>query len=146
MFAQETGEVFVLLVTIAHADMPAPIRVCNAGATVTSGGQDFVHFPFEIDLPRESEDAPPTVTLRICNVDRQIVEAVRTYAGEITVTVNLVLASSPDTVEAGPFEFTMREAHYDALVVEGTLAFQDVLNEPYPADSFTPSRFPGLFG
>lgn len=134
-----------MLVTIAHPDMPEPIRVCSDAVDVFSGGNWYVHFPFELDLPRESEDAPPTVTLRVCNVDRQIVQAVRTYAGEITVTVNLVMASSPDLVEAGPFEFTMREATYDALVVEGTLAFQDVLNEPYPADSFTPSRTPGIF-
>lgn len=135
----------MLLVEIAHPDMPEPIRVCNAGQSVFSGGNQYVHFPFELDLPRESEDAPPTVTLRVCNVDRQIVQAVRTYAGDITVTVNLVMASSPDLVEAGPFELTMREASYDALVVEGVLAFQDVLNEPYPAGSFTPSRTPGIF-
>ena len=34
---------------------------------------------------------------------------------------------------------------FDAATVEGTLLFEDVLNESFPADSFTPARFPGLF-
>lgn len=63
----------------------------------------------------------------------------------MTVDLSVVLASSPSTIEAGPYRFTLRDVMYDAAIVEGTMRFEDVLNEPYPADSFTPARFPGLF-
>jgi hypothetical protein len=145
VFAPETGEVFVLLLTFAHPGLAVPIRVCNAGDSVYSGGLEFVHFPFEFELPPENDQAPPTVRLRICNVDRRIVEAVRTVGSPPTVTVTLVMASTPDQVEAGPFEFTMRDATFDAIVVEGGLAYQDLLSEPFPADAFTPTRTPGIF-
>jgi hypothetical protein len=146
IFAQETGEVFLLLLTIAHPQLAEPIRVVNNNEDVVSGGVTFQRFPFELALPPETEEAPPTVSLRIANADRQIVQAVRALAGDaMTVDVSVVLASSPDTIEAGPYRFTLRDVSYDAAIVEGTLRFEDVLNEPYPADSFTPARFPGLF-
>lgn len=145
MFAAQTSEAFVLLLTFAHPDLAVPIRVCNAGDTLWSGGFEFPHFPFEFELPGEVEGAPPTVRLRICNVDRSIVEAIRSIQSPPTVTLSLVMASSPDTIEAGPFEFTLRDATFDAIIVEGGLAYQDVLNEPFPADQFSPTRTPGIF-
>lgn len=146
MFAQETGEVFLLLLVIEHPSLPAPIRVVNNTEDIDSGGVTYQRFPFELALPPENDEAPPTVSLRIANADRQIVQAVRSLAGEaMTVALSVVMASSPDTVEAGPYRFTLRDVTYDAAIVEGTLRFEDILNEPYPADEFTPARFPGLF-
>lgn len=146
LFAQETGEVFLLLLTISHPSLAQPIRVVNNSEDVTSGGWVYQRFPFELALPPETEDAPPTVQLRIANADRQIVQAVRSLSGAaMTVDLSVVLASSPDTVEAGPYRFTLRDVSYNAAIVEGTLRFEDVLNEPFPADSFTPARFPGMF-
>jgi hypothetical protein len=85
------------------------------------------------------------VALSIDNVDRTIVEAVRTVSSPPTASLSVVLASDPDTVEAGPFELTIREVQYDALVVTATMAVEDILNEPFPGDLFTPQNFPGLF-
>lgn len=146
IFAQQTGEAFILLLVISHPELAEPIRVCANTEDIESNGHTFQRFPFELAMPPENEDAPPTVQLRIANADRQIVQAVRSLSGEaMSVELSIVLASSPDTVEAGPFDFTLRDVSYDAAVVEGTLMFEDVLNEPFPADAFTPSRFPGLF-
>jgi len=146
IFSQETGEVFLLLLKITHPDLAEPIRVVNNSEDVTSNGYLYQRFPFEVALPAENEDAPPTVQLRIANADRQIVEAVRSLSGEaMTVELAVILASSPDTIEAGPYQFTLRDVSYDASIVEGTLMFEDVLREPFPAETFTPARFPGLF-
>jgi hypothetical protein len=154
-FAQETGEVLVLLVTLSHPSMTDDIRVASDGQDVVSRGQLYVAYPFEPFCPSDREDSPPRVSLRICNVDRRIVQAVRSIPtdpaaagggnGPLRVTLELVLASSPDLVEAGPYTFNLREVQFDALVVEGTLMYEDILNEPYPADVHTPARFPGLF-
>lgn len=139
--AQQTGEVLVILLTLDADSLPAPIRVNSAGASLISRGNTFLRFPFEITMPKETDEAPPSVTLRICNVDRQIVEAVRTTQGAITVTVEIVLASSLDTVECGPLDFTLRDVNYDSFVVEGELAYEDILNEPCPAHQYTNTNF-----
>lgn len=146
IFARETGEAFILLLVLSHPSLSPPIRVCNNSADLVSGGDTYQKFPFELNIPPDTEEAPPTVRLAIANADRAIVEAVRSLAGEaITATLSVVMASSPDSIEAGPFSFSIRDVSYDAAIVEGTLMFEDVLNEPFPADSFTPGRFPGVF-
>ncbi len=143
--AQETNEVFLLLLTLDHEDLAEPIRVVNNTEDVTSRGMTFVAYPFEIALPDEDPESVARVSLRIDNVDREIVRNLRAIQAPLSVALEVVMASSPDTVEAGPFNMTLVAAEYDALTVTGELAFEDVLNEPFPGQSYVPSEYPGLF-
>jgi hypothetical protein len=147
LYAQQTGEVLLWLLTLTHHTFADPIRVVNDGQDQVSRGDTFRRFPFEISIEGEGEKTVPRAVLRICNVDRSIVEACRSVepSGAIGVTAELIAASDPDHVEAGPMEFSLREVGYDALVVEGELRYEDVLSEPYPKDTFSPSRFPAVF-
>lgn len=143
--APETGEVFLVLLTIDHPDLGAPIRVTSDAVDTVSRGETFVAFPFELTLPEDGEDRPPRARLRIDNVDRRIVQAVREIASAPTVLMEVVRAADPDTVEAAFPEFRLRDVSYDALVVEGELSLESFLAEPYPAGIFSPAEFPGLF-
>jgi|SRR6185369_14808919 len=145
IYAQETGEAFLMLLTISHAALSPSLRFVNNTVDVTSRGNAYLGWPFQLALPAEFDDQLPVVQLQIDNVDRRIMEGVRALTTAPAVTLEVVLASSPDTVEAGPFSFSLKSAEYDALVVVGVLAFEDVLNEPYPQHTFTPGKFPGLF-
>ncbi len=143
--AQETDEAFLLLLTIDHDELAEPIRVVNNTEDITSRGDLYIAYPFEIALPGEDPENVARVSLRIDNVDRQIVHSLRSVPAPLAVALEVVLASSPDTAEAGPFNMTLAAAEYDALVVTGELAFEDVLNEPFPGRSYIPSEHPGLF-
>lgn len=146
IFAGQTGEVFVFLLTLSHASLELPIRVCSDAVSTTSNGVEFVPYPFNLVLPDETDNVAPQVTLEIDNIDREIVAAVRRATGSpIDVELSIVLASQPDAIEAGPFNFKLRSVTYDKLVVSGTLQYEDLLNEPFPGDTMTPTRFPGLF-
>lgn len=144
-FSQETDQVFLGLLEIDQAALPAPIRIVNNTENVTHNGNLYTAFPFEFTLPQDSDENMPAATISVDNVDRQIVEMIRSMTGPATVTVTVVLASSPDVIEAGPYVMTLRDTGYDAYQVTGRLDVEDMLNEPYPADSFTPNTFPGLF-
>jgi hypothetical protein len=144
-FAQETDSVFLGLVRIDHPTLSEPIRACADRVNAVSRGATYVAYPFEVTLPGDSADHIAETRLRIDHVDRQIVQTLRGLTTPATVDVEVVLAESPDTVEAGPFSFTLREAEYDAVAVEGVIRYEDILNEPYPAYTFTPSTAPGLF-
>jgi Domain of unknown function (DUF1833) len=143
--AQETGEVFLMLITIAHPSLVPSLYFVNDTVDLISRGNTYLGWPFQVALPDEREDALPQVQLRIDNVDRRIMEGIRMLTTTPTVTMEVVLASSPDTVERGPFNFRLAGIDYDALVITGTLAPEDVLNEPACQFSFTPALFPGLF-
>jgi hypothetical protein len=145
IFGPQTSEVFLPLITIAHAALSPSLHFVSNTQDVTSRGNLYRGWPFQITLPGEFEDQQPVVQIQIDNVDRLIMEGVRALTSAPTITLEVILASSPDTVEAGPFVFTLKAADYTALYITGTLAFEDVLNEPWPRFLFTPTVAPGLF-
>jgi hypothetical protein len=145
VFAEETAEQPLALVTISHASMAQPIRVVNdsEGQNLTSRGDLFVAYPFEIVLASEGEETG-SARLKLDNVDRIIIGSLRALLDPPTVTIELVLRSQPDTVEAGPFRFLWRAAQYDVQTIEGELLFDEELKR-FPAYDFTPGTAPGLF-
>jgi hypothetical protein len=145
LFAQQTDKIVLLLLTISHTDLDTPIRVVNNTQNITSRGNEYIGFPFSIELPGSSADQLPRVQLTICNVDRQIIIACRSITGPPTVTLEAIRADDPDTLLLESYEFQLIDIEADALVVTGTLAFEPILDEPYPGYRFTPEFFPGLF-
>lgn len=153
VLAQETGEAFLILLTISHPDLSVPVRLVYNETNIVSRGETFFRAAFQIILPDDSEDVP-TTTIRVDNVaavdpndgqEKRVSDYVRLLQSPPTVTLEIVLGSSPDVLEGGPYDMVLQRADYDALEVTGELGFDDMLNEPYPGDSFTPSLYPGLF-
>lgn len=144
IMAEETDEVWLVLLQIDHDDLAAPIRVANNTENVVSGGETYVGLPFELALPAESDNGPGEAVIRVDNVDRQIVEAVRTITSPPRVTIRVVLASQPDVIEALIENMVMKDVTYDVATVQGRLRFEDIVTEPV-AETITPERFPGLF-
>jgi hypothetical protein len=144
IYAQETGEIWLHLLEIEHTAITT-LRFVDNTEQITSNGDIYLPYAFRIALPGEFDDQLPSVQLEIDNVDRQILEGIRALPSAPTIVLALILASSPDVIEAGPFRFTLKAVDYDAQTISGTLAFEDTLNEPYPAIRFTPNYFPGIF-
>ncbi|CAB4122650.1 Domain of unknown function DUF1833 [uncultured Caudovirales phage] len=142
--SQQTDEVWLILLTITHADLPTPIRVVNNNENVTSRSNVFQAFPFEIILPGQDPDSPPKAMIRMDNVDRTVVSLIRNISSAPTVLMEVILASQPDTVEISFGSLSLRAVTYDASTIEGELFFEALYNEPITL-SMTPSRFPGLF-
>lgn len=147
LFSESTREVLLALLKIEHPNLVTPIRVVNNLQPITSQGYTWAAFPFEITLPGEAEDELPVMTLRIDVVDRQITTAVRNLNSEKpSITLDLIVASQPDVVEATFDGFRLSNVNYDNLVMEAELRLEEVLSEPFPAHAMTPFNFPGLFG
>ena len=145
IFTQETDEVFLMLLTINHSDLGSPIYVVNNTEDVVSNGNTFLGYPFYFELPGEDAESLSQVTLTITNVDKLLVAGVRSIATPLDVKLQVVLASDPNTIEAGDFDMKVRDVTYDALTLSGRCNFNDLLNEPYPAGTYTPADYPGLF-
>lgn len=147
MLAQETEEVFLVCLTIAHPSLSTPFLLVNDYNPLARSAGTFEPFAFDISLPNEQDDQLPQVTMTIDNIDNEILRAIRTLTGvRPKVTMELVLASSPDTVEAGPFKFTILSINYTDASIQGTIGFEDdFLNTAFPADTYTPTNSKGLF-
>ncbi|CAB4130462.1 Domain of unknown function DUF1833 [uncultured Caudovirales phage] len=144
LHSQETGEVWLVLLTLSHADLGTPIRVVNNNEDITSRGNLFQSFPFDIVLPGQDADSPAKAVLRFDNVDRTAITAIRSLTSAPSIALEIVLASSPDTVELSFPGLTLRNVNYDASQIEGELYFEALYTEPITL-TMTPSRFPGLF-
>jgi hypothetical protein len=96
-------------------------------------------------LPGEDAETLTQVNLVITNVDKLLVDGVRSIATPLDVKLQVVLASDPNTIEAGDFDMKLRDVNYDAMTLTGRCNFNDLLNEPYPAGTYTPADYLGLF-
>lgn len=153
---QNTGEVPVLLVTIDHDNFSEPIRVSTDNADTfdvdgtttrgtTSNGNNYIFYPMEIVLPDDSDESYAQASLTIDNIDRSILAAVRAITDSPSVSMQVVLASSPDTVEAEFSNFEFDSISADSLTVTGSLSLGHYYAEPFPGPSMLPSNFPGAF-
>jgi hypothetical protein len=143
--AQETDEIFLVLVTINHDDLASPLRFVNNNENVTSNGNVFTAYPFEITLPDDTVEHAPTCKLRIDNVARDLVTAIRSISSPLDMTIQVILASDPDTIEVEYSDFKLVDVSYDAFTIEGTISIEGFAHEQYPGRTFLPSNFPGLF-
>ena len=143
--ASETGDVFIVLLTLSHASLAVPIRVSSDAVNTTSRGNTFIAFPFNLTLPDDTDTASPHAKLIIDNIDRSIVLAVRSITTAATLLIEIVRAAAPDTVEASFADFQLTNISYDAMLVSGDLTVENFTAEPFPSATFSPSLFGGLF-
>lgn len=143
--APSTGEIFLVLLTLSHALLPSSLYFVNNYANVVSNGITYIAWPFDIPLPELGGDALPQLTLTIDNVDRSIADSIKAITTPIDVTLQWVLASSPNVIEGGPLYFRLRGVEIDMTTIQGTLMFEDLLNEPFPYETYVPATAPGLF-
>lgn len=144
IFAQETSQVFLVIIEIDHSDLTTPLRFVNNNENIVSNGNTYEAFPFEFQFPNDSEDES-SARLSICNIDRQIVAVIRSLTSAPTVTVSVILASTPDIVEMGPYTFLFQDTTYTFDVVSGSLAYENKLGYRASSESYLPQDFPGLF-
>lgn len=146
MLARETDEVFLIALRISHPSFTT-IRVVNNTENVIRADGTYLPFPFIIKLPSDTEDEVPQVTVEFDNVDTMITDMIRTLSGERPkISFDVILASTPDIVEAGPFNFSIRSTQYNVASISCTLGFEeDVMTQSVPKGNYNPANSPGLF-
>jgi hypothetical protein len=161
MFASETSEALILLITITNpADPTTPVRLADgytnriASLTtdtdvvygVTSNSKDYLFMPMQISLPGEEEAGSAQCSLVLNFVTREAIDLIRTYLiSPVSVQIDLVLASSPNTIEATFAGFKITNVTYNADQITFDLNMVSLSREPFPCFTFTPANFPGLF-
>ena len=143
--AQESEDPLLPLITLSHADWADPIRWVRDENPVTHLGQVYAPAGFEISLPDDVEEGMPVMQWSVDNTDRRLVAALRGADGAVQADVRYVMASTPNIIEAGPFELQLAAAEYDAQVIGGGLTVEPILEEQAGYLTMTPATTPGLF-
>ncbi len=149
VLATRTDQVFLTCLTIsppAGSNAFPVIQLVNDKNPLVRTDGTYQPFAFQVKLPDDDDSKIPQVNITIDNVDRSILEAIRTVPGLPIVEFFVVLASTPDTIEVGPFNFSLLSAGYDVMTITGTLGYEeDFLNQQVPGDLYTPTNSPALF-
>lgn len=141
--APETAENFLWLLTITHDDLASPKRLVRGYRPVASRGNTYTPFPFTPQVAQQEPDRPPTLSISIGNVSRDITAALETLEGTPKITLEVVLASHPWQVEFVLQDFEMRGAAYNKLSIRAELTAEDYWTAPCPYIRFTPTIAPG---
>lgn len=150
IYGEQTSKVYVQLLTISHPDLVPPFRACDNREAVTQfAGQPeevtFAPYAFKAVWPEDHATRRPALRIVIDNVDREIVQTLRTLATPPDIDIQLVRADDPDTVDARLPKFRLVEAEYDVIAVQGHLRRRAFGQDPWPFQRYTPASHPGIW-
>jgi hypothetical protein len=146
MFAQESGDPFLTLVTLTHPDFAGPVRLVNNQEDIISNGQTFIAFPLEITLPTDDDaGVAREISITFANTSLELVDELRSVQTPVNVQLDLILASTPDIIEFSFQEFKLRTVSFDQMSVQAKLFMDDFLNVELTSESYSPAIYPGLF-
>lgn len=144
IFAQESEDPFLILVTLSHPSI-SDIRLVNNTEDVTSEGLLYIAFPMRIILPRDDGESVREISIEFDNVDRDLIDLIRSVTGPISVSLKLVLASLPDAVQFAFDELKIATITYNSSRVSARLYMDTFLNTEMTSEKYTPQNYPGIF-
>lgn len=142
--ASSSDIVFLALLTFSYPGYES-LRVVNNTLNIVSRGNEFQAYPFNIILPQDTQDVLPAVALTIDNVDTQIMNWIRGFSSPPNMLLEVVTNVNYDVVERSIGYLKLTTVDYDAFVIQGTLQVDNVMSQRFPADTYDPVQFPGLF-
>lgn len=156
---ETTDETEIVLIKITHPDLDEPVRLSTdpterlsleplaygtRSKWQTTDKSPFMFVLLSVMVPDDKDDAPAAATLVLEAVDNRMVDILRSTTERATVDMAVVLASSPDLVEAEWFDMRLVSASGDASEITLQISKEAVTAEPWPAARMTKARFPGL--
>lgn len=158
IFSPEADTDVLMLLTIYAEDEVTPSVRLADGFTqrlsetadevtygVVSNSQQFTFIPMEITMPSEEESQAPRCSILIQDVTRYLIPIIRTITYQPKVKLDIVLSKTPDVIEVSFSDFYINNFTYTANQITADLSMIDYEREGFPAHSFTPAYFPGLF-
>jgi hypothetical protein len=160
VFSPDADKDLIILLTITSRDSTGTVtttRLANNYLTrisetaddimygVVSRTNDYYFIPFNFTLPSEEENSTPRCAIQIFDATRFLIPLIRNIVGAPTIKIEVVLSSTPDTVEIDFGNFLLGGITYNANTISGELMVESLAQEPFPAHSFTPSYFAGMF-
>lgn len=166
LMAQQSEDREICLLTITHpsfsnSDLPDGVLRISTDATqylrddeetltpiygTISNNKEYIYLPISATLPSSVNESPPTASFTISNVSREIAPYMLKIANEYPkLTVDVVLASSPDIAIMSYPSFDIQTASISADSVTVQIGMNIASSEPTPWLRFTPAAFPNVF-
>lgn len=136
--------VALVLLEIDHPDMAAPIRVVNNNENIVYDGNEYLATSFRFTPPAQEGNELRDASVSISNVDRRFVQTLRSVSSPPTIKAIVVLVGETVEKEAGPWEFILAQANYDADVIQGVLTQRIFFKDRLSTIRVNVNNFPSL--
>lgn len=141
-----TGSEPVYLLEITHAQLSVPIRVVNDTQDLVHNGNTFVAVAFRVQFPDDISRSVPQVPIAIDNVGREMAQFLEQAQGGKGAKVRImqVMRDTPNVVEQ-EYTLDLVGVRQNMLEITGALSYENFLDIPALAATYTPELAPGLF-
>ncbi len=156
-----SAEVEVVLVVVTHEALSAPIKIStdpterlsvaplaystrSTWRAAEAGDEPFLFTAVSTLVPGDQDDVPAAATLILEALDNRIADELRKTTTRARVDIAVVMASSPDLVEAEWLDLRLVAAEGDPGQIVLSISRDPITDEPWPAGRMTRERFPGL--
>lgn len=153
--AAQTDRIPVVLTEIRHRTLATPLRLSTDPSERISveplvygtrrGGNVYEFVLMSAIWPDDQARAAPKTTLVFANVSRDMVAPLRAILDPVYVDLTIVMADTPDVVEARYTNLRGIRGSWDASQVSLDISREPLTSEPMPAGRITKARFPGCF-
>jgi len=144
LYGERSDDPLLMLVTLTHTSFTT-LRLVNNTEDVISRGNTHIAFPMRINLPAEDGVNVLKSQIQFDNVSLDLIDEIRSVTTPIDTTIELVLASDPDTVEISFNEFKISNVRYDSRTINADLFLDDFLHTEFTSERYTQTIYPGLF-
>jgi len=145
LFAQNSDDPFLILITLSHPSFAEDIRLVNNTVEIISRGETFAPFPMRIRFPVDDGETARDFSIEFDNVSRELIEAMRSVTTEIGVKLELILASMPDAVQISQEDLKIAGIGYNLTTITARVILDNFLNTEVTSERYGPTNFPGLF-
>lgn len=145
LFAQESNDPFLFLLTLTHDEWDAPVYLVNNNENITSRGLVFQAFPMTVRLPVDDGESARIFTMEFDNVSLMLIDEIRSVTTPIKVKLEMILSSLPDEVQISQEELLIQSVNYNKSKISATIVLDNFLNVGLTSEVYAPNNFPGLF-
>lgn len=145
IFAQNSDDPFLTLVTLSHESFEDDIRLVNNTVDVVSRGLVFLAFPMTVRFPVDDGETVRDFNIEFDNVSLELIEEIRSVTSQISVTIEMILASMPSTVQISQEDLLIKTMTYNAQKISASIILDSFLNVELTSERYNPQNFRGLF-
>lgn len=144
----ENGDAIVGLFTFNSPELSEPLYLSSDVVPITSLGRTFMGANLDFTVPGHQDNARSQVTIALQGISPQLIKAMDDHPFQFEVTLELILRSTPDVIEGGPWNLRSQRFSVDYKTNSASLEceFHNTLDLPLIRKRYTLQLVPGAFG
>jgi hypothetical protein len=133
-----------ILLKVSHTDMEEPLYLTDNSQALVYEGNTYIPAYFKIILPESSKESVGLAKITMGAVDLKVINLVRNMKTALKIKFMAEYYEEGIFSRLDSFEFELTNINWNAMAMEGDLAFKSLLDVEFPSGEFTSLTTPGI--